>query len=145
MRSRPLHWAESSENIDTGGITSACLLRRRFVPDSLCRNEEREEKQVEEICGIPSEIASLMDSFSCQLRREMKLGKINSWYSYAELDRERGWKKIYTLFKDSSLVIFNFLLFGHACIQIPQHLFAISILIRQSGSTKGGSGFICII
>lgn len=46
------------------------------------------EKQVKEICGIPSEIASLMDSFSCQLRREMKPGKINSWYSYAELDRE---------------------------------------------------------
>lgn len=52
------------------------------------QNEEREgkeererggkKKQVEEICGIPSEIASLMDSFSCQLRREMKLGKINS-------------------------------------------------------------------
>lgn len=117
------------------------------------REEKKKEKQVEEICGIPSEIASLMDSFSCQLRREMKLGKINSWYSYAELDRERGEegveeeeeKKIYTLFKDSSLVIFNFLLFGHACIQIPQHLLAISILIRQSGSTKGGSGFICII
>lgn len=40
--------------------------------------EKRKKKQVEEICGIPSEIASLMDSFSCQLRREMKLGKINS-------------------------------------------------------------------
>lgn len=48
------------------------------------------EKQVKEICGIPSEIASLMDSFSCQLRREMKPGKINSWYSYAELDRGGG-------------------------------------------------------
>lgn len=46
------------------------------------------EKQVKEICGIPAEIVSLMDSFSCQLRREMKPGKINSWYSYAELDRE---------------------------------------------------------
>lgn len=95
-----------------------------------------------------------MDSFSCQLRREMKPGKINSWYSYAELDRGgggggEGWVVVgggfYTLFKDSSLVIFNFLLFGHACIQIPQHLFGISILIRQSGSTKGGSSFICII
>lgn len=36
------------------------------------------KKQVEEICGIPSEIASLMDSFSCQLRQEMKPGQINS-------------------------------------------------------------------
>lgn len=81
---------ESSKNIDTGGITSACLLRRRFIPDSLHENEEGEKKQVKEICGIPSEIASLMDSFSCQLRREMKPGKINSWYSYAELDREGG-------------------------------------------------------
>lgn len=51
------------------------------------------KKQGEEICGIPSEIASLMDSFSCQLRREMKPGKINSWYSYAELDREEGGRR----------------------------------------------------
>ena len=88
LRRSPAYWVESSKNIDAGEITSACLLRRRFIPDSPRENEAADKKQVEEICGIPSEIASLMDSFSCQLRREMKAGKINSWYSHAELDRE---------------------------------------------------------
>lgn len=40
---------------------------------------------------------------------------------------------------DFSLVISNFLLLGHACIQILEHLFSISILIRQSGSGKDES------
>ncbi len=71
---------------------------------------------------------------------KMKPEKINSWYGYAELDSEKK-----TLFKDSGLVIFNFLLFGHACIQIPEHLLGISILIRQSGSAKDESWVICII
>lgn len=46
---------------------------------------------------------------------------------------------------DFSLVISNFLLFGHACIQILEHPFSISILIRQSGSGKDESWVICII
>lgn len=72
-----MYWVESSKNIDTVGITEVCLLRRRSIPDSRHENEEGERKQ-EEICGIPSEITSLMDSSSCQLRREMKPRKINS-------------------------------------------------------------------
>lgn len=97
----------------------------------------KEKKQVEEICGIPSEMASLMDSFSCQLRREMNPGKINSWYGHAELDRkgEGGvvGEQTRHFLRIPSLSFSIFCSFGHACIQAPQHLLAISILIRQSG------------
>ncbi len=72
---------------------------------------------------------------------KMKPEKINSWYGYAELDSE---KKKHFL-RIPALVNFQFSALWTACIQIPEHLLGISILIRQSGSAKDESWVICII
>ena len=63
-----MYWVETSNNTDTAWNNIGMFTQEQIHPlIATAKMKRAKKKQVEEICGIPSEIASLMDSLSCQL------------------------------------------------------------------------------